>query len=131
MAIPKVWQQLAKDLTSWERSGLTEASRSDHAHQLSTSGKSDIIEMAEKMPIFYRLFKPNQKAFAVGRVLSRDDQSELLQLPTPQGQHQGSPPAYSELSRVHTISGYFRCSGAMIATFNEMENLRVVGICKP
>ena len=107
-----------------------EASRSDHAHQLSTSGKSDIIEMAEKMPLFYRLFKPDEKALAVGRVLSRDDQSELLQLPTPQGQHQGSPPAYSEL-RVHTISGYFRCSGAMIATFDEMENPRVVGIYKP
>ena len=81
------------------------------------------------MPFFYRLFKPDLKALAVGRVLSRDDHSELFQLPKLQEQHQGSPPAYSE-SRVHTISGYFGCSGVMIVTFDEIENPRVVGIRK-
>lgn len=64
-----------------------EASKSDHAHQILTPFESDIFNVADKMPSFHRLFKPDQKAFTVGRALSRDDQSKMPQLPTPQGQH--------------------------------------------
>ena len=69
------------------------------------------------------MYIPNLRAMAVGEVLKPAKAQQT--------RHINNPPPNFDIGE-HSISGYFGCSGAMIATFREakLDDPVIIGICK-
>lgn len=94
-------------------------------------------------PSFEKLYKPNQRALAVGE-LHTATEAELQNCNRQRLSHSTTLKAQSELDTLsqcppmatfehHTISGFHGISGAMIATFiiaDERLTPKVIGLCK-